>query len=94
MANPGSALLALDTLGYFFLFLATLCAAPVFAGERLENAIRWLFVASGGLGLLGVLGFAVGQQTAYFVGLMVSGLPFLAATVLLAVLDYRLMMRE
>jgi hypothetical protein len=88
MANPGSVMLAIDTLGYSFLFLSTLFAAPVFAGNRLENAIRWLFVASGVLGLLGVLAFAIGQQAVYFIGLMVSGLPFLAATVSLAVLYY------
>jgi len=85
MANPQSVMLAIDTLGYFFLFLACLFAAPVFAGGRLETAIRWLFAASGALGLMGVLGFAVGQQQLYFIGLMISGLPFLVLTVLLAV---------
>ncbi len=84
MANPQSVMLAIDTLGYLFLFLACLFAAPVFSGGKLETAIRWLFAASGALGLLGVLGFALGQQQLYFIGLMVSGLPFLALTVLLA----------
>jgi hypothetical protein len=94
MANPQSAMLAIDTLGYFFLFLATLFAAPIFAGGKLENAIRWLLVISGILGLFGVLGFAIGEQTMYFIGLMGSGLPFLAATMLLAVLFYRLTEKE
>jgi hypothetical protein len=89
MANPQSVTLAIDTLGYFFLFLACLFAAPVFAGGRLEKAIRWLFLGSGALGLLGILGFALGQQQLYFIGLMISGLPFLVLTVLLAVLYYR-----
>jgi hypothetical protein len=88
MANPQSAMLAIDTLGYFFLFLATLFAAPVFGGDRLENAIRWLLIVSGALGLLGIIGFALGQQMVYFIGLMVSGLPFLAMTTLLAVLFF------
>lgn len=85
-------MLAIDTLGYFyfFLFLATLFAATVFAGNKLENLIRWLCVASSVLGLCGVLGFAIGEQTICFIGLMISGLPFLVVTVLLAVLYYRL----
>ena len=89
MANPQSVMLAIDTLGYFFLFLACLFAAPVFAGGRLETAIRWLFLGSGALGLLGILGFALGQQQLYFIGLMISGAPFLVLTVLLAALYYR-----
>ncbi len=68
--------------------------ATLFAGDKLENAIRWLCVASGVLGLCGVLGFAIGEQTIYFIGLMISGLPFLAMTVLLAVLYYRLVKKE
>ncbi len=90
LTTPQSAMLAINTLGYFFLFLATLFAAPVFAGNKLENLIRWLCVASGVLGLCGVLGFAIGEQTICFIGLMISGLPFLVVTVLLAVLYYRL----
>ncbi len=34
-------------LGYAFMRLATLAAAPVFSGNTLASRIRWLFVAHG-----------------------------------------------
>lgn len=41
--SPGSWVFALDMLGYSFLILATLAAAPVFRGNGLE---RWLVSGS------------------------------------------------
>lgn len=86
MANPASVMLAVDMLGYFFLFLASLCAAPIFGTSRLNDAIRWLLAATGVLGLVGVIGYMVGNQTMSFAGLMISSVAFLPATALLAVL--------
>ena len=37
----------LDALGYSFMSLATLFAAPVFVGGRLERWTRWALVANG-----------------------------------------------
>jgi hypothetical protein len=91
MANPQSVFLAVDTLGYLFLFIACLLAAPVFDRGRLEQGIRWLLVGSAVLGLIGVLGYAIDQPTIYFAGLMVSGVTFLVLTTLLAVLYNRLL---
>jgi hypothetical protein len=91
MANPQSVFLAVDTLGYLFLFVACLLAAPVFEGGQLEKAIRWLWFGTAMLGLAGVLAYAIGQPTIYFAGLMGSGGTFLVVTILLAVLYYRLL---
>ncbi|MDP1545096.1 MAG: hypothetical protein Q8L87_03660 [Anaerolineales bacterium] len=41
---PGTPLFAQDMLGYAFMTVATLAAAPVFAGGKLESWIKWLFV--------------------------------------------------
>lgn len=45
--EPGGVLNAVDGLGYAFLCLALLVAAPVFAGTRLDQWIRWLLLANG-----------------------------------------------
>lgn len=44
--NPHGIFIAFEGLGYFMMSVAFLFAAAVFAGGRLERAIRWLFVAS------------------------------------------------
>ncbi len=41
---PGTPIFAQDMLGYAFMTAATLAAAPVFAGGKLENWIKWLFI--------------------------------------------------
>ncbi|GAB6273507.1 MAG: hypothetical protein STSR0004_03700 [Peptococcaceae bacterium] len=38
---------AVDGIGYIFMCLATLFAAPAFVGGRLQQWIRWLFLANG-----------------------------------------------
>jgi hypothetical protein len=45
--TQGSFLQMVDGLGYTFMGIATLFAAPVFAGKRLENWIRWLCLLNG-----------------------------------------------
>lgn len=45
--SPGSAVFAQDMLGYSFMCLATLAAAPVFVGGRLEGWLKGLFIAHG-----------------------------------------------
>lgn len=41
---PGTPIFAQDILGYAFMTAATLTAAPVFAGGKLERWIKWLFI--------------------------------------------------
>jgi hypothetical protein len=43
----GTFIYGLDVLGYNLMSLATLFAAPVFVGGRLERWIRWSLVANG-----------------------------------------------
>jgi len=44
--NPHGIFIALEGLGYLMMSMAFLSGAPIFAGGRLEHAIRWLFVTS------------------------------------------------
>ncbi len=44
---PGSFMQMVDGLGYTFMGVALFFAAPVFAGKRLDNWIRWLCLLSG-----------------------------------------------
>ena len=41
---PGTPLFAQDMLGYAFMTAATLAAAPVFTGGKLESWLKWLFI--------------------------------------------------
>jgi hypothetical protein len=58
MDNPQSMMWVLEVLGYFFMGLSTLFAAPVFNSGRIENLIKWLFVINGVLGILTPVGYA------------------------------------
>lgn len=49
--TPGSALFALDMLGYGFMTLATLAASPVFVGRGLQRWLRAWYIAHGMLGV-------------------------------------------
>lgn len=45
--NPNGVFIALEELGYLLMSLSFLFFAPVFAGRnRLENAIRWVFIGA------------------------------------------------
>jgi hypothetical protein len=44
---PGSFMQMVDGLGYTFMGIATLFAAPVFAGKRVEQWICWLCLLNG-----------------------------------------------
>ncbi|HZD10906.1 MAG TPA: hypothetical protein VE553_06150 [Candidatus Binatia bacterium] len=87
-ANPAAAVLAINMLGFtLFLGLASLFVAPVFGGNRLENAIRYSFLANGVFCLLGGVGYAL--QISWLVFLCTNlgmGGALLAATIALCVL--------
>jgi len=59
VGNPYSISWAREMLGYGFMGLSTLVAAPIFQGSRLQNWIRWLFVWNGIIGIFGVVGIAI-----------------------------------
>jgi hypothetical protein len=52
MGNTQSMMWVFEVLGYFFMGVSTLFAAPVFGSGRLERCVKWLFVINGVLGLL------------------------------------------
>jgi len=59
MTNNQSMMWVIEVLGYFFMGLSTLFAAPVFGSGRVESLIKWLFVANGILGILTPIGYAL-----------------------------------
>jgi hypothetical protein len=81
--NPHGIFIGLEGLGYLMMSMAFFFAAPVFAGGRLEHAIRWLFSSSSvlavvflvGLSLLGydIVAFEVTILTINWTVLIISG---------------------
>jgi hypothetical protein len=57
MSNPQSMMWVIEILGYTFMGLATLFAAPIFGSARTENLVKWLFIANGVLGVLTPIGY-------------------------------------
>ena len=57
--DPHGIFIALESLGYMMLTIALLFAAPVFAGGRVERAIRGLFVLSFVLAVATFVGLAL-----------------------------------
>jgi len=57
--QPNTVFSAFDGLGYAFLSLACLFAAPIFGGSRLERWIRWMFVGTGVMGVPTILTYFV-----------------------------------
>jgi glucan phosphoethanolaminetransferase (alkaline phosphatase superfamily) len=88
--NPYSVMWAIEVLGYGFMGLATLFAAAVFSPRKLEDSIRWLFVANGVLGIGGVIGYALVNPMTLFAGLVIWDIVFPLMTAFLAVLFKRL----
>lgn len=43
--NPHGVFIALEDIGYLLMAVAFLCMAPIFSGSKIENAVRWTFVA-------------------------------------------------
>lgn len=69
-ANPISAVAAVNVLGWSLFFgLASLFAAPLFGGSRLQNFIRICFLLNGAMCLLGGLGYVLDNKALVFVTL-------------------------
>lgn len=76
---------SLEMLGWgLFLSIAALFVAPVFSRDRLERAIRWLFLAYGVLSLLSVIGYAL-ESPLISLGFVAWGPVLSAITILLAI---------
>jgi hypothetical protein len=69
-----SIMAAMEVLGWGFYYgLACLCLAPVFDGNRLEKAIFWTLIASGGLSLVAVLGQVLNNVPLNALGILAWG---------------------
>ncbi len=89
-----SVMLAIEMLAWGFFFgLACLCLAPVFAGGRLEKAIRWTLVVMGICSLLSAMGPVLGADDLGFNPFTMAGAlawgPGLTATVFMIVVWFR-----
>jgi hypothetical protein len=102
---PGTPIFAQDMLGYAFMCAATFAAAPVFAGGRLENRIKWLFLFNAVLFIVPTLvipaiplpvsetGTGIGDQVGRYANIVWSAY-FATAAGLVAVLFRRLAKRD
>ena len=80
----------IEVLGYGFMGLATLSAAWVFNAKTIEKIIKWLFVVNGGLGLGGMLGYALGwNMKLLLAGLIGWDLIMPLSTILLSVVFWK-----
>ncbi len=74
---------AIDGIGYVFMCLATLFAAPAFRGTQLERWIRWLFLANGALAVPIFLTYFVNRS--FIWGAALWSVTITASAVLLAI---------
>ena len=92
MDDPQSIMWVIEVLGYGFMGLATLSTAFVFTNGKLENAIRWLFIVNGILGIGGMIGYALGLSLNILAGgLIVWDIIMPLSSILLAILFRRVL---
>jgi hypothetical protein len=81
--NPHSFFWTFAALGYGFMGIALLCAAPIFAGKT-EHTIKGLFIANGIIGIGFLIGNAMGIFIANILASFIWGVLFPVAAILLA----------
>jgi hypothetical protein len=85
MDDPQSIMWVIEVLGYGFMGFSTLFASRSFGKGKPEQAVRWLFIVNGVLGIGGMIGYAIGlSMSVLFVGLLVWDVIMPASTILLA----------
>ena len=89
MTNTQSMMFVIEVLGYFFMGLATLFAAPVFGSSKVERLIKWLFAANGFLGILTPISYVFLPIEVSFGGLIAWDIIMPVATASLAYLFRR-----
>jgi hypothetical protein len=94
MTNPHSLIWVIEVLGYGFMGIATLAAAPVFAGGKLEQAVFWLFVANGVLGIGGIVAYAANASLAILMGGLLAWDIVFPVMTLLSALVFRQKMKS
>ena len=91
MSNPQSMMWVIEVLGYFFMGLSTLFAAPVFKSGKTESLVKWLFAANGILGILTPVAYAMNVPLRILLGgLIVWDIVMPLATASIAYLFWRL----
>jgi hypothetical protein len=86
--NPHGLFIAGEAFGYLAMSLALLFAAPVFAGGRIERAIRWLFIGGFVLAVAAFIGFWIvgGDLIAFEVSVLsINWIVLIASGILLSV---------
>ena len=81
--NPHSFFWTFAALGYGFMGIALLCAAPIFAAKT-DRAIKWLFITNGIIGVGFLIGNALGIFIVNILASFIWGVLFPIAAVLLA----------
>jgi hypothetical protein len=81
--NPHSFFWTFAALGYGFMGIALLCAAPIFV-KKSERSIKLLLISSGLVGIGFLIGNALGFFIVNILASFVWGVSFLVAAVLLA----------
>jgi len=81
--NPHSFFWTFAALGYGFMGITLLCAAPVFTGKT-ERAIKWLFIANGIIGIAFLIGNAMGIFIVNILASFMWGVLFPIAAILVA----------
>ena len=81
--NPHSFFWTFAALGYGFMGIALLCAAPIFAAKT-DRAIKWLFIANGIIGVGFLIGNALGIFMVNILASFIWGVLFPIAALLLA----------
>lgn len=91
MTNPQSMMWVIEVLGYFFMGLSTLFAAPVFESGKTESLAKWLFAANGVLGILTPVGYVMNLPLQIMLGgLIVWDIVMPLATASIAYMFWRL----
>jgi hypothetical protein len=81
--NPYSFFWTFAALGYGFMGLALLCVAHIFE-EKTDRTIKWLFIANGIIGIVFLVGNALGLFIVNILASFVWGVLFPIAALLLA----------
>ena len=89
MSNPQSIMMVIEVLGYGFMGVATLCAAGRFGQGGIEQAIRWLFVLNGVLGIGGTIGYALELSMRVLYGGLILWDAVMPATAILLAVHFR-----
>ncbi len=81
--NPHSFFWTFAALGYGFMGIALLFAAPVFS-EKYDRALKWLFATNGSIGIAFLVGNALGVFAVNILASILWGILFLITSLLLA----------